>query len=63
MSSAIRVVVVRHGESTYNIEKRIQGRLDRSELTPRGIEQANCVQKALEDVQIDRAYVSPLRRA
>lgn len=63
MSSAIRVVVVRHGESTYNVEKRIQGRLDRSELTPQGIEQANCVRQALADLSFDRAYVSPLRRA
>ncbi|MEM9154245.1 MAG: histidine phosphatase family protein [Cyanobacteria bacterium P01_F01_bin.33] len=63
MSSAIRVVIVRHGESTYNIEKRIQGRLDRSELTARGVEQANCVRQALAGLSFDLAYVSPLRRA
>ncbi len=59
----VRVVIVRHGESTYNIEKRIQGRSDLSTLTATGIEQAGCVRTALAGIEFQAAYSSPLRRA
>lgn len=35
-----RVVLVRHGQSTWNAEGRIQGSSDFSELTPKGMAQA-----------------------
>ncbi len=60
---SLRVVLVRHGESTFNISQRIQGRSDHSRLTERGQAQADCASKALADLAIDLAYCSPLSRA
>lgn len=59
----VRIILVRHGESSYNLERRIQGRMDLSVLTDRGVEQARCVRKALEGMTFMRAYCSPLQRA
>ncbi|MEN9222263.1 MAG: histidine phosphatase family protein, partial [Thermostichus sp. BF3_bins_97] len=60
---ALRVVIVRHGESTFNLESRIQGRSDLSRLTPTGESQAQCVARALAGIPFDQAYCSPLTRA
>jgi len=60
---ATRVIIVRHGQSTYNAKKIIQGRCDESVLTDRGIADAQQVGQALSDVQIDAVYCSPLQRA
>ena len=35
-----RVIIVRHGQSTYNIVRRIQGRTDASRLTEKGCNDA-----------------------
>lgn len=60
---AIRLLLVRHGESVGNVEHRIQGQLD-SPLTDRGKRQAEAIASrvALEG-NIDALYSSPLRRA
>ena len=58
-----RVILVRHGQSTYNAQKRIQGRLDASVLTEQGKADARSVGKALEGLPIDAIYSSPLQRA
>lgn len=64
-----RVILVRHGESTSNLQGLVQGRgfRDRPEqqssLTEKGINQAVAVGKALVDLPIDRMLVSPLKRA
>lgn len=58
-----RVILVRHGQSTYNIEHRIQGRLDVSVLTELGINTANQVGEALKSLKFDAIYTSPLKRA
>ena len=63
MGAAVRVVIVRHGESTYNREQRFQGRLDESVLTDRGVEQARAVGSALQGITFNAMYSSPLRRA
>lgn len=60
---ALRVVIVRHGESTFNLEGRVQGRSDLSRLTPTGESQAQCVAKVLSEIPFDHAYCSPLTRA
>ncbi|NEO87110.1 MAG: histidine phosphatase family protein [Spirulina sp. SIO3F2] len=60
---ATRVIIVRHGQSTYNAQKRIQGRCDESVLTDLGQAQAHKVAAALRDVAIDAVYHSPLQRA
>lgn len=60
---ATRVIIVRHGQSTYNAQKIIQGRCDRSVLTDKGINDAHQVGKALSELKIDAFYCSPLQRA
>lgn len=58
----MRIYITRHGETKWNIEGRIQGHLD-SELTQKGIEAANKLQKRLEKEDIDLIISSPLERA
>lgn len=58
-----RVIIVRHGQSTYNTEKRIQGRSDASQLTEKGRNDAGKVGKALSNISFDAVYSSPLQRA
>lgn len=60
---ATRVIIVRHGQSTYNAQKRIQGRCDESVLTEQGQAQARKVATALQGVPIQAVYHSPLQRA
>ena len=59
----MRVIIVRHGQSTYNTVRRIQGCLDKSELTEKGRNDAVKVGKALNNISFDAIYCSPLRRA
>jgi broad specificity phosphatase PhoE len=58
-----RVIIVRHGQSTYNQQKRIQGHCDESELTPAGEAQAIKVAQALDGILFDDVWASPLKRA
>jgi phosphoserine phosphatase len=55
--------VVRHGESTYNVEQRVQGHCDLSSLTERGQLGARQVAVALQGLRFDAIYASPLKRA
>jgi len=58
-----RVILVRHGQSTYNLQRRIQGRLDKSILTETGRAAALQVGDTLSSITFDAAYSSPLQRA
>jgi probable phosphoglycerate mutase len=58
-----RVIIVRHGQSTYNTERRIQGRSDTSQLTQKGRDDASKVGKALSNIKFNAIYSSPLQRA
>lgn len=58
----MRLLLVRHGESTGNAEGRLQGHSD-FPLTPRGLEQARRLAARLSDVPIAAVYTSPLARA
>lgn len=58
-----RVIIVRHGQSSYNTEKRIQGRTDISKLTEKGRNDASKVGKALSNILFNAIYSSPLQRA
>ncbi|MFZ9952092.1 MAG: histidine phosphatase family protein, partial [Vulcanococcus sp.] len=60
---SLRILLVRHGLSSFNLEHRIQGRDDLSSLTEEGLRQAEATGAALRDLSIDAAYASPLRRA
>lgn len=53
---------VRHGESAFNAEGRIQGQLD-TPLSELGHQQSKAVAAALAEYEIDAIYASPLRRA
>jgi probable phosphoglycerate mutase len=54
--------LVRHGESTYNAEGRIQGQTD-VPLSELGRRQSQAVADALRTQPVDAVYSSPLRRA
>ena len=58
-----RVIIVRHGQSSYNAEKKIQGRIDDSVLTEKGRADAKIVGETLSNLPIDAIYCSPLQRA
>ncbi|MEN9767297.1 MAG: hypothetical protein RLZZ32_1257 [Cyanobacteriota bacterium] len=60
---SLRILLVRHGLSSFNLEHRIQGRDDLSSLTEEGAKQALATGEALRGLTIDAAYSSPLRRA
>jgi broad specificity phosphatase PhoE len=59
----VRVIIVRHGLSSFNAEKRIQGRSDMSTLTDKGCHDASIVGKALSNIRFNAIYSSPLQRA
>ncbi|MCU0532724.1 MAG: histidine phosphatase family protein [Hydrococcus sp. Prado102] len=58
-----RVVLLRHGQSTYNVLGLYQGSSDRSNLTELGRQQARLTGLFLKNIQFDAIYSSPLRRA
>ncbi len=59
-----KLVLIRHGESTWNLENRFTGWTD-VELTPTGVEQARQAGRLLkaEGYDFDIAYTSVLKRA
>jgi broad specificity phosphatase PhoE len=56
------ILLARHGESDWNVEKRFQGHSDRP-LTERGREQAHALADLVASEKIDAVYTSPLSRA
>lgn len=56
------IYLTRHGETIWNLEKRLQG-WNNSPLTKDGIDQAKNLSKRLEDINIDVIYTSPSERA
>ncbi len=59
---ATRIIAIRHGETAWNVDTRIQGHLD-IELNLTGLLQASRVARALADESIDAVYSSDLLRA
>ena len=59
----IRLVLVRHGLSSFNAKGLIQGRTDESLLTEEGYQQALKAGKALSNINFEKIYSSPLIRA
>ncbi len=55
------LILVRHGETEWNAQGRLQGQQD-IELNTRGRSQANAVAECLRDVPVHRIYTSVLRR-
>ncbi len=56
------IYIVRHGETMWNAEGRIQGHTD-VELTERGKEQARATARRLEGIHFDMAYSSDMSRS
>lgn len=62
MTEATTLLLIRHGETAWNAEGRIQGQLD-VPLNARGIWQAARLGAALADTPIDALFASDLARA
>lgn len=62
MTDQTKIFLVRHGETQWNQQSRLQGHKN-SPLTKNGEIQALKTQKTLSQYEIQRAYVSPLQRA
>jgi len=60
--SQTRFIIVRHGETEWNVQEREMGQLD-SPLTPNGLAQAMQLAARLEDVHLAAFYSSDLGRA
>lgn len=58
----VRIILIRHGETTWNIEGRYQGQED-TPLSPRGLEQGQLLAQGLKDVPLDVCISSPLQRS
>ena len=56
------IYLTRHGQTLWNIEKRLQGR-GNSPLTGEGIERAKELRDRIKDIHIDIIYSSPIERA
>ncbi|XP_037421431.1 2-carboxy-D-arabinitol-1-phosphatase isoform X1 [Triticum dicoccoides] len=63
LAEAKRVVLVRHGQSTWNADGRIQGSSDFSVLTPKGESQAETSRLMLLADSFDACFTSPLARS
>lgn len=57
------VIIVRHGQSTSNLDRIIQGHHDNAVLTDLGEQQASKVGVMLKGLPLDAIYASPLKRA
>ena len=58
----MKIYLVRHGETDWNNEKRLQGWADIS-LNAKGVKEAEVVAEKLMDVHFDDAFCSDLERA
>ena len=58
----MKIYLVRHGETVWNVENRIQGRLD-SPVTEVGIRQISALCRDLADKSITSIIASPLGRS
>jgi broad specificity phosphatase PhoE len=60
--SAMRLFLARHGETTWNVEHRLQGQSDIG-LTARGEAHARALAALLHAEPLDAVFTSPLRRS
>ncbi|HTL47134.1 MAG TPA: 2,3-diphosphoglycerate-dependent phosphoglycerate mutase [Verrucomicrobiae bacterium] len=56
------LILLRHGESQWNLENRFTGWVD-VELSEKGKKEAEAAGKKLKDIRIDKVYTSVLKRA
>ena len=58
----MKLYIIRHGETVWNTEGRLQGKAD-IELNENGIRLARVTAEAMRDIPFDLAITSPLKRA
>lgn len=58
----MNIYVIRHGQTPWNVERRLQGRSD-TDLNEIGREMAIETGKAFQKVHFDVVFTSPLKRA
>ena len=58
----MKIYIVRHGKTDYNVNGRYAGRLDVA-LNDDGIKEAYEVKEKLKNIKFDKIYSSPLQRA
>jgi len=61
--SAIKLYLIRHGETTWNQQRIIQGSGSDTDLSEKGKAQAESLGRSMKDVSLTRVYSSPLKRA
>lgn len=59
----MKIYYVRHGQTDYNLAKKMQGGGTEKELNETGIRQAYQTKKELENVKYDIVICSPMKRA
>lgn len=57
------IYLIRHGETDWNLEKRVQGSTDISMLTDKGKKEARSLKKELSGIRFYAVYSSPLKRS
>ncbi|ETL26103.1 hypothetical protein F442_20672 [Phytophthora nicotianae P10297] len=58
-----RLYLCRHGQTDYNMQRKLQGRGVNMPLNAEGVEQAKYLAKAMKDVPLSAIYSSSLKRA
>lgn len=58
----VRIILVRHGETNWNLQGRYQGQED-TRLSEKGFEQAGMLAQGLKNVHLDLCISSPLKRS
>ena len=59
----MKLILVRHGETEWNKQRRIQGCRSDTRLSPKGLEEADRLAAVLRKERIDAIYSSPMKRA
>jgi probable phosphoglycerate mutase len=57
----LHLYIARHGQTHWNVDKRMQGWLD-SSLTELGLYNARALGKRLKDIEFNQVYISPSKR-
>ena len=59
----MKLILIRHGETEWNKQRRIQGCRSDTRLSPKGLEQADRLAAVLRKERMDAIYSSPMKRA